>query len=40
MNLLTFFRDETEEDLPVQGPINKEPFDKLHGKRPSGIRRL
>lgn len=32
--------DENDEDLPVQGPINKEPFDKLHGKRPSGIRRF
>ncbi|XP_045171192.1 RILP-like protein 1 isoform X3 [Mercenaria mercenaria] len=31
---------EEDEDLPVQGPINKEPFDKIHGKRPSGIRRF
>ncbi|KAL4223652.1 Rab interacting lysosomal protein-like 1 [Mactra antiquata] len=27
-----------EEDLPVQGPINREPFDKLHGRPPSKIR--
>lgn len=33
-------RDAEEEDLPVQGPINREPFEKMYGKRPSGIRRF
>lgn len=29
-----------DEELPVQGPINKEPYEKLYGRKPSGIRKL
>ncbi|XP_052799023.1 RILP-like protein 1 isoform X3 [Mya arenaria] len=32
--------EEAEEELAVQGPINREPFEKIYGKRPSGIRRF
>ena len=38
MMLFSICRDE---EPPVQGPINKEPEDKLHPERkPSGIRKL
>jgi len=37
--LLVLFREDIG-FLPVHGPINREPFEKLYGKRPSGIRKL
>jgi len=37
--VLVLFREDIG-FLPVHGPINREPFEKLYGKRPSGIRKL
>ena len=33
--------DEEDEDRPVQGPINREPYEKLYpGQKESGIRKM